>query len=174
MFKRVLCRELARPSSDVLEEINDDILELDDNECRETNQRIFTYNPQKSCYGCHQHVDPIGFAFETFNFMGQLRGQEADKPNCKITGEGDLPGYGSFTGLSQMMEKVTQKDELKQCFVRRVLEHGYATAELSSIDVEVYFEGLPQFRSKGTLSNLLSDIVKRESFSERIEFVVEN
>jgi len=70
-----------------------------------------------SCNGCHQLMDPIGFAFENFDAMGQYRqtdgGKTVDASGEVVGGTGALAG--AFVGARELATKLAGSDVARSC-----------------------------------------------------------
>ena len=70
-----------------------------------------------SCAGCHQLMDPIGFAFEHFDAVGQHRLQE-NGVNIDVSGEisgGTDSLAGAFTGVRELGAKLADSSVVQNC-----------------------------------------------------------
>jgi len=54
------------------------------------------------CYDCHRKIDPLGFAFESFDPIGKWRSNYKDK--LPIDGSGALPNGTSFESMAEFKE----------------------------------------------------------------------
>ncbi len=62
-------------------------------------QRMEQHRQNPSCASCHTRMDALGFAFEKFDAVGQVRTQDEGKP---IDPSGKLPDGRAFTGAAQL------------------------------------------------------------------------
>jgi hypothetical protein len=69
------------------------------------------------CASCHARMDPLGFALEHFNAVGQWRTEGED--GTEIDAEGTLPNGVSFTGAAGLRAAILAEPEQ---FVRTVTE----------------------------------------------------
>ena len=81
---------------------------------------------QGSCGGCHRLMDPLGLAFENYDYVGRYRTEEAEwfaqTPGLVIDPSGRLasPVDGetlSFSGPRELVEELTRSEEVKRCFI---------------------------------------------------------
>jgi hypothetical protein len=71
-----------------------------------------------SCNGCHQFMDPIGFAFENYDAIGQFRTTEGGKTidaSGSIIGAPDPALAGTFTGVRELGTKLAGSDQVRDC-----------------------------------------------------------
>src|SRR6516162_6731092 len=60
-------------------------------------ERMAAHRNNPACASCHRTIDPVGFALENFNAIGQWRTADADgKP---VDPSAALPGVGEFKGI---------------------------------------------------------------------------
>jgi hypothetical protein len=88
--------------------------------CKTERYREHSVNPD--CAGCHSIMDPVGFGLENFDLSGRFRATEDGKPECAISGQGQLPGAGAFTGPAELSQLLTTSDKLGQCLAQRLYE----------------------------------------------------
>lgn len=78
-----------------------------------------------ACFECHQKIDPLGFALENFDPIGQWRPRYNNGKGPAVDASGELPGGETFkdvSGLKQVL--VERKDQFTKMLTERVL--GYA------------------------------------------------
>ena len=75
-----------------------------------------------NCVGCHRRVDPMGFALEEFNAIGEWRADLGGQPLDNV---GKLPGIGDFKGVSGLRQVLQQKQPQ---FVRNVAAQALSYA----------------------------------------------
>ena len=71
-----------------------------------------------TCFGCHQLMDPVGFAFENYDAMGQFRTTEGGKTidaSGSIIGANDPALAGAFTGVRELGTKLAGSDQVRDC-----------------------------------------------------------
>ncbi len=85
-------------------------------------ERLAQHRADPVCAGCHSRIDPLGFALENYDALGQWRTDEASKP---IDNTGELPDGTKFAGPDELRAVLMQKKEL---FVRNLTNRmlGYA------------------------------------------------
>jgi len=62
-----------------------------------------------SCYGCHQKIDPLGFALENFDAIGDWRPRIG---KAKIDASGELPGGEKFDDVAGLKRILVQRKDL--------------------------------------------------------------
>lgn len=121
VINRLLCADMVPPPD--LE-----IAPLPDPIPGQTNrERVTTHTGQGVCAGCHvATINPIGFAFENFDAMGQLRTMDAGKP-VDTTGEYEWPeGPQSFDGAKEFLAQMAESGQPHACFAMHLAEYALA------------------------------------------------
>jgi hypothetical protein len=111
---RLLCQEIPAPPAGVntsLEEV------VDDGTLRD---KLEVHMSDPSCSGCHELMDPIGFAFEHFDPIGQYRLLDNGYP---VDASGELDGV-SFYGAAELGRALTDHPDLMGCLSRQLYRHG--------------------------------------------------
>lgn len=73
-------------------------------------ERLAAHRNNAVCASCHRTIDPVGFALENFNAVGQWREMEVeDKP---VDSSGALPGGKEFNGVDGLESALLSRPEL--------------------------------------------------------------
>ena len=76
-----------------------------------------------SCYDCHRSIDPLGFALENFDPIGNWR--ETYGRDSKIDGSGELPNgkvFDDISGLKKIL--VEQQDQFAAALTAKLLAYA--------------------------------------------------
>ena len=73
----------------------------------------------EACYQCHRKIDPLGFALEGFDAIGQSRAFYDSKRKHAIDTSGTLPGGETFSGPAELKQRLLKR---KSFFVRTFTE----------------------------------------------------
>ncbi|HEX2671281.1 MAG TPA: DUF1592 domain-containing protein, partial [Polyangiaceae bacterium] len=85
--------------------------------------RYTAHSKQALCQGCHRLIDPVGFALENYDAVGQYRTTEN---NVMIDASGKLPGAAdNVTGAVQLAQQLADSPQVQQCFAQHWVEYGY-------------------------------------------------
>jgi len=76
-----------------------------------------THGVDMTCAGCHGLMDPIGFAFERFDPIGQYRQLDNGQP---IDSSGDVAGVGTFGNAAELASLVRNDPRTPNCVVRNL------------------------------------------------------
>lgn len=72
-------------------------------------ERLAAHRDNAACAGCHNLMDPIGFALENFDAVGRWREVELGEP---IDASGALPGSEGFVGVEGLEEALLNQSDL--------------------------------------------------------------
>jgi mono/diheme cytochrome c family protein len=81
-------------------------------------QRLAVHRDNAACASCHRSIDPVGFALENFDAIGQWRDFDVD--GTAVDASGSLPGGGGFRGVEGLENALLARPEL---FVTALTEH---------------------------------------------------
>ncbi len=95
-----------------------------------TTREYFTWKTSMSqCATCHTVINPVGFAFEKFDAIGQLRSLEADAP-VDASGTLGLPdGDIVFDGARELVTELAERSRVRACYAKNWLQYAYARKE---------------------------------------------
>jgi mono/diheme cytochrome c family protein len=72
-------------------------------------QRLAAHRSNAACASCHRTIDPVGFALENFNAVGQWRDVDADGE--PVDASGAMPGAGEFRGIDGLEKALLARPE---------------------------------------------------------------
>ena len=128
-------------------------------------ERLLEHRANPACASCHNLMDPVGFALENYDAIGQWRTSERGQP---IDARGSFPGGVSFEGVAGLEKALLDRPELfvgalveklLTYALGRVVEHGDAAA-VRKIVREAGSDG---FR----FSSIVLGLVRSEPFQMR-------
>jgi hypothetical protein len=112
--RRVICYNLDSPAS-----FNIDVVPPAPDPTKTTRERFAVHPADSICAGCHDIIDPIGFAFEHFDGMGAYREREngADvDSNVVVAIDGELDG--AYADGNELALAIAQSETVRECFAR--------------------------------------------------------
>jgi hypothetical protein len=91
-------------------------------------QRVEAHTGDGVCGGCHAtQINPLGFALENFDAIGQLRTTDNGQPvNTADSYELASSGITPFAGAPELMQILANSPEAHACYSRRVGEYALA------------------------------------------------
>jgi hypothetical protein len=114
--------------------------------CKE--DRYAAHREIASCAACHDMMDPIGLGLENYDIAGVFRTTDDGKPDCTISGEGELPGVGTFSGPAELATRLLESGELERCVTQQYLTFAYGRT-LDTGDAEAIDHLLESFEENG-------------------------
>jgi hypothetical protein len=82
------------------------------------------------CAACHRYIDPVGFAFEHYDALGQFRETEAGKP-IDATGQlFDSDAQGSFDGALELASRLANSVDVQNCYADDWLSFAYGRPQV--------------------------------------------
>lgn len=112
--RNVLCQQLPAPPDQIPEAPQDPDLSV--------REKYQAHKDNPGCAGCHELMDPLGFAFEVYDPIGRHITEDRGTP---VSGEGRLAGTdvdGPFFGAAELSERLARSADVKACFVAAVLQ----------------------------------------------------
>jgi hypothetical protein len=123
-----------------------------------------------ACGGaCHNsYINPLGFAFENFDGMGQWRETENGKP---INAAGSYPfaeGVKSFTNVSDLMTTIAQGEQAHTCYGKKLagfaLQRDIVAADMPLLS-SLKTAGMA---ANGSIKQVILELVKNPAFRTRV------
>ena len=86
-------------------------------------ERMAAHRANPVCSACHNFIDPVGFALENYNWVGQWR--SVDDAHTPIDASGRLPDGTTFTDLKGFRAAlVTQQDRFVKTVTEKLLTYA--------------------------------------------------
>ena len=164
---RLLCEEIAPPPPSLKVNADEPPEGSDPNACKSER-----YNMWKTdgCSLCHTKMEPIGFGLENFDTAGRYRTHETDRPDCPISGQGELDGIGSFSGPVDLSNRLIEAGGIESCVAAYYVRYALGRYELDERD-ETFVARMMQDVPRGEfrLEELILRVVSQETFRLRRE-----
>jgi hypothetical protein len=113
-----------------------------------------------ACAACHQLTDPIGYAFEAFDWVGAHRERDNGKP---VDTTGELDGV-PFANALELARALRSRPDTADCLLRNLFRYVQGHKETAADTAELAawkraFEG-----SGGRLVAFVTEIVAGDGF----------
>jgi hypothetical protein len=160
VIRRVFCQELDLPPDMVVPDLPPPAPGV-------TTRQRFEMHGQALCATCHKLIDPIGFAFETYDGIGRYRttdnGQPVDASGTLHLGSGPV----KFKDAVEMMPALATADEVRACmatqWTRYLLRREETKGDMPSLEaVQKSFRD-----ASHDMRELLVAIVSSDAFLRR-------
>jgi hypothetical protein len=121
-----------------------------------------------SCAGCHQQLDPIGFAFGHYDSRGAWMDTESASLPIDAHGQlADSDAAGSFDGALQLVDRLAASRDVLDCHVQKWMElaYGRPVAPADACSQAVLQDGFAA--TGGNISDLMIKLTQTEAFLYR-------
>ncbi len=133
-------------------------------------QRMEQHRKNPACAACHKSMDPLGFALENFDAVGQWRTRDGGKD---IDASGTLPDGTKFDGALQLRQLLatSRRDQFVRCLVEKMLVYavGRGTEYYDKCAVDKIVADIRQkdFRFAYVIAGIIqSDPFQKQGFRE--------
>jgi len=160
--EKLLCGQLSLPPPNVaspLPEFTPDMT---------SRERVAEHTGGAACVGCHQLMNPIGFALEHFDYLGRWRDTESGLPIDTTVVVGDE--LGQVTDAFELSRKLAESDVVALCGARQAFEFalGRAPAEEDACLVDALTAAGPR-NLRRNLRVVLQSVPQSRAFQYRVE-----
>ncbi len=126
VLRRLLCQDIPAPPPGAESE-EPDSLPADE---LLTTRQFFTWKTSMTvCANCHTTINPVGFAFEGFDAIGQARNIE-NGAAVDTTGEIRLSGDTlAFSGANELVQKMAAMSRVRACYAKHWVNYAYGRGE---------------------------------------------
>lgn len=123
-------------------------------------QQMEKHRSDPMCAGCHTRMDPLGFALENYNAIGQWRTHDAGQV---IDASGSLPGGKAFQGSAELKAILMgNRDNFAECLSEKVMIYAlgrglesYDRRALNQITKEL---GANDYRFSALVSGIVNSV----------------
>jgi hypothetical protein len=127
-------------------------------------ERLARHRTSPSCNSCHQLIDPLGFALESFDAIGAHR---ADIDGLPVDDAGMLPDGRSFRGAIELARLLESDDLYKSCVTRKLATYALGRVMRSDEQCVLDAMGRAVVVPDQGFSELLWAIVTSAAFQQR-------
>lgn len=166
LHRRVLCNDIPPPPDDVSITLPETSAEL-----RTTRDRVTYATSGDSCQGCHSMINEPGFAFESYDAIGQFRTTDNDVA-VDTTGSIAIDGQEvAFDGAVELVHAIADSESASECYTRQFFRYVHARTERSG-DCDALSDFSTRLRAGDLdLRSLIVEVVTHPSFSNRADEV---
>lgn len=128
-------------------------------------ERITTLT--KGCGGsCHgQLINPVGFAFEHFDGMGQYRDTENDGLSIDTSGEYEFSdGTKPFADAGELMQAMADSEQAHLCYAKKLASFSLQRDIVASDEALVRALAQVSRSDSGSVKRVLTELVKTNAF----------
>jgi len=126
MLERLACEEIGQPPESAAGTAPPDAIGADST----NRERVAAVTSPAECTGCHERINPLGFAFENFDSVGGWR--DTDNGSA-VDASGDLIIRGedtqAFDGPVQLAAHLASSDSVHDCYARTWVRYALGRTE---------------------------------------------
>ncbi len=131
-------------------------------------QKLRQHSEDSRCSGCHNKIDPLGFALENYDLLGRWR--DNYRTGLKVDASGTLFGKHDFKDVVGFKDAVlAEKDLFARAFIKHLLSFGLGRAMTLSDRMAVDEIARASRKDDYKLRNLIKHTVLHPVFSQRIK-----
>jgi len=114
-------------------------------------------------------MDPIGFGLENYDVAGRYREHDDGLPQCTIAGQGEVVGYGEFSGPAELGQLLVDQSIVEPCVVEQLFQ--FAVGRAPEGDESLELQALQAaFADQGhAFDELILTYVGSDAFALRME-----
>jgi len=160
---RLLCSKLAPPPDIVIEPLPASV------PGETTRERVTAHTGLGTCgQGCHSTIiNPLGFAFENFDAVGQLRAVDNGNPVDTADSYEFATGIRSYSGAPELMAILADSPEAQSCYARNLTEYTLAR-DVDETDRPLVNElSQTSLGAAGSVKAMLLAVIRSPRFSTR-------
>jgi hypothetical protein len=151
VMKKVLCNEVRRPA-----EFGIEVVIPGPSTALTTRERFAQHVTDKTCRGCHESIDALGFTFEGFDAAGRARSSENGRA-IDVAARAKLGGETvSLRDSADLSRWLAQSPAVKECFARQAFRYFSAQHDKG---VEKSFLELREALPEELRGNLVEELV---------------
>ncbi|MEO0445781.1 MAG: DUF1592 domain-containing protein [Verrucomicrobiota bacterium] len=134
-------------------------------------QRLEAHATDANCASCHAKIDPLGFAWENYDAIGQWRTHEAVPSGVgedpAVDASGAMPGGGQFANAREFKQLLLED---RDTFARAFIEHlcTYALRRVLTVDDQEDLDAIQEqarksgYRARDVIRSVaLSDLMRK-------------
>jgi len=139
----------------------------------QTNRQLVDLTTGGCGQACHNGmINPIGFAFENFDGMGQYRTSEKDITGAQLPIDNSgtyafTDGTKSYKGAEELMKAMASGPQAHLCYAKKLAGFGLQR-NVSEADMPLLTTlATPSISGTGSVKQMMLDLVKQDAFRTR-------
>ncbi len=128
-------------------------------------ERLERHRRDRTCASCHAQIDPLGFALENFDVLGQWRDQAQGKP---VDAVGELPDGTRIDGPVALKDALlARRDDFVRAMAKNLLVYAVGRAMVAADEAELLRITAATAAGGYRFSALLDAVVSSPLFTSR-------
>jgi len=142
-------------------------------EAGETNRQLVDKTTAGCGQACHNEmINPIGFAFEHFDGMGQYRDMEKDINGAQLAIDSSgsyafIDGTKSYSGAPELMQILANGQQVHMCYAKKLASFALQRDVIVSDMPLLTTLATTSVSSSGSVKQMMLDLVKQNTFRTR-------
>lgn len=122
---------------------------------------------------CHNEmINPLGFAFEHYDGMGQYRDTEKNgTENLPIDSSGKYTftdGAKTFTGVADLMQTLSTSQQAHMCYAKKLASYGLQRDIVEKDMPLLSALATTSMSTSGSVKQIMLDLIKQDAFRTRV------
>lgn len=127
-------------------------------------ERLERHRSDPSCASCHNLIDPLGFAFDNYDALGNWRETADGEP---VDNQGQLPDGRTFAGVVGLVELLETGDEYPTCVTEKLMTYALGRTTTEAEQCLLSAIGTETVHRDSRLSDLLWAVVTSDAFRKQ-------
>jgi hypothetical protein len=174
--KRIACLPIGSPT-----ELNIVVVPPMPDPSKTTRERFDVHSQDARCRGCHDIIDPLGFAFELYDGMGKFRTNDGPPVDSRVSIALGTDFDGDYADSDALAVALGESAQVRECFARHLFrasigrsDPAVTAAEQEFVRTwqELWAEEDPAIRAnpaeQASFDRILSNLVETTNFGERL------
>ena len=129
-------------------------------------ERLQRHRADEACSGCHDKIDPLGFALESFDAIGRIR--DLDEAGARIDDAARTRDGHAFAGLSGLRSYLQGREpEFYNIFARKLIGYSLGRSVMPSDKLLIAEIQQKLLSGDGTFSSAVTAVVQSRQFGYR-------
>jgi uncharacterized protein DUF1592/uncharacterized protein DUF1588/uncharacterized protein DUF1587/uncharacterized protein DUF1595/uncharacterized protein DUF1585 len=127
-------------------------------------ERLARHRSNPVCASCHDLIDPLGFAFESYDAIGAWRDTADGVP---VDDQGKLPDGRTFAGVPEMVALLESGGAFPSCVTEKLMTYALGRTMRNIDQCAVTAIGAAHVTPEAKLSDLLWAVVQSDAFQKQ-------
>lgn len=127
-------------------------------------QLVELHRSNPVCFGCHAHMDPVGFSLENFNALGKFRETEN---GLAIDNLGEFPDGRKFQGAKELIQTISADVRFRTCVAEKLFEYALGRKMEEFDRCTVNRIGVNAVSSQQPMSAAIIELIKSDPFKKQ-------
>jgi len=160
IVRKLLCQNIPLPTGEIAAMVKTP----PDDPTKTTRARFTAHSTNAACTACHINMDPVGFAFENYDPIGQWRDTEQNQP---IDASGNSPLIGKFNGPVEFAQRMSESPVAQSCLASHWVNYAYGRKLTSAgADACSVLSVQTKFKESGyNVQQLLLSLAESDAFN---------